>query len=203
VTAGGDWIAVIDAVTRPVAIQRSTGRSYVLTDRPNLWNAAVSPDGRWLAAGTYQGRGIDLWEVATGRINRQIWDAAVNSRCEFSPDGHWLAVTSSHEFRVFDTTDWNVVYSRFNTDAFYTTVPLAFTPDGQHLLMSENQIDLHLLRTGTWQQVATLRGPDTGVHGVARFSADGRWLVRTSGSEVHVWNFGKLRDELHRAGVNW
>ena len=69
----------------------------------------------------------------------------------WTPDGRWLAVTSSHEFRVFDTNDWSVVFSMFNTDAYYTTVPLAFTPDGQHLLMSENQIDLRLLQTGTWK----------------------------------------------------
>lgn len=203
ITTGGDWVAVVDAVTRPVAIQRSTGRSKILADRPNLWNAAVSPNGRWLAAGTYQGRSVDLWDVESGSMIRQIWDAAINSRCEFSPYGRWLAVTSSHEFRVFDTNDWSVVFSMFNTDAYYTTVPLAFTPDGQHLLMSDNQIDLRLLKTGTWKQVAMLRGPDTGVHGVARFSANGNWLVRTSGSEVHVWNIQQLQDELKQSQVNW
>lgn len=203
VTAGDDWIAVVDAVTRPVAIQRSTGRSKILADRPNLWNAAASPDGRWLAGGTYQGRGVDLWDIESEKIVRQVWDAAINSRCEFSPDGRWLAVTTSHEFRVFDTNDWSVVFSQYNTDAFYTTVPLAFTPDGQYLLMSDNQIDLHILRVGTWKKVATLRGPDTGVHGVAHFSADGHWLVRTSGSQVHVWNIGRLRLDLEQAGVDW
>ncbi len=203
VATGGDWLAVVDAVTRPVVIQRSTGRVFELEARPDLWYASVSPDGRWAVAGTYQGRGLDLWDVATGKIVREIWDVAINSRCEFSPDGRWLAVSSSHEFRVFDTKDWSVVFSRYSTDTYYTTAPLAFTPDGRHLLMSENQSDLELLATGTWTRVATLQGPDRGIHGQTRFSADGDWLVRTSGSEVHVWNIGALRAALQRVGADW
>ncbi len=203
ITAGGDWLAVVDAVTRPVVLQRSTGRVFELEARPDLWYASASPDGRWAVAGTYQGHGLDLWDVSTGKIVREIWNVAINSRCEFSPDGRWLAVSTSHEFRVFDTQDWSVVYSRFSTDAYYTTAPLAFTPDGQLLLMSENQSDLQLLATGTWTRVATLQGPDKGVLGQTRFSSDGRWLVRTSGAEVHVWNMGALRTELRHVGVDW
>lgn len=200
---GGDWLAVVDAVTRPVAIQRSSGRVVALEPRPNLWYASVSPDGHWVAAGTYQSRGLSVWDVESGKVSREFPEITFNSRCEFSPDGKWLAISSSHDFRVLSTSEWNVVFSRFSKDAYYTTGPFAFTPDGRNLLMSENQTELQLLATETWDRVATLTGPDEGVHGMARFSTDGHWLVRASGSEAHVWNIRALREELQASDLDW
>ncbi|HTL59255.1 MAG TPA: hypothetical protein VL361_26520, partial [Candidatus Limnocylindrales bacterium] len=56
-------------------------------------------------------------------------------------------------------------------------------------------------RTGSWQEVGTLRGHLLGVHGLA-FSADGRRLVTgSSGNETaKVWDLATMQEVLNLSG---
>jgi WD40 repeat protein len=78
---------------------------------------AVSPDGRYVAAGHYHGE-LFVWEVATGapvlrepfrRANGDadtLWQAKVLA---FSPDGDRLATTSSGRLQIVDVRTGRVV----------------------------------------------------------------------------------------------
>src|SRR5262249_30949677 len=39
-----------------------------LSGRPGLHHVALSPDGRWAAAGSWHGKGVRLWDAHTGRV---------------------------------------------------------------------------------------------------------------------------------------
>jgi Tol biopolymer transport system component len=63
---------------------------------PKSW----SPDGRYLIyAHVYPGRGSDLFALPIGQPGAQpmaLWQTpAASSQGEFSPDGHWVAITAN------------------------------------------------------------------------------------------------------------
>src|SRR5690606_23639985 len=55
---------------------------------------AVSPDGQWVATGSFSGTGVKIWEAAGGRLVKELPLAA--SAVAFSPDGKWLATTAGN-----------------------------------------------------------------------------------------------------------
>ncbi|HVK18685.1 MAG TPA: hypothetical protein VM533_17265 [Fimbriiglobus sp.] len=85
----------------------TTGRAVRDLTAPSIvWSLAVSPDGRWIAAGG-EGRQVTLWELASGKkletfesapphtLGDDVGDGWVNQLC-FGPDGRYLAAGTSY-----------------------------------------------------------------------------------------------------------
>jgi WD40 repeat protein len=70
---------------------------------------AVSPDGRWLAAGSQHG--TNIWDLETRKLTIML-DGAANFAV-FSKDGRWLATNPGAQFpgetlKVWDTKTWTL-----------------------------------------------------------------------------------------------
>jgi WD40 repeat protein len=80
-----------------------------------IWAVALSPDGRYAAAGGWN-RSADDWvyifDAATGKLIRRLGklDDAIN-HLTFSTDGRYLAATlnGGEGLRVWETTGWSLV----------------------------------------------------------------------------------------------
>jgi WD40 repeat protein len=99
-------LAVVESDSRDVhqsgVFHTDSGRLISSWSDESYWSdTAFSPDGRAMAI--QSGLGIQVREVATGRIRLQIpADRAVSS-CGFSPDGRLLAVaTRPHPIEIYD-----------------------------------------------------------------------------------------------------
>ena len=71
---------------------------------------AVSPDGRWLVAGSQHG--TNIWDLETRKLAR-VLDGAANLAV-FSKDGRWLATNPGAQFpgetlKIWDTKTWALV----------------------------------------------------------------------------------------------
>jgi hypothetical protein len=103
-----------------------------------IFATAVSPDGRWIAAGgwgdapgaTY----VYVFDTATGAVVARVGPFGFSNvihNLAFSPDGRWLAATSSTSvgLKVIDAQTWQIVAG----DAAYNgeSYGAAFAPDGR------------------------------------------------------------------------
>lgn len=150
---------------------------------------AFSPDGERLAAGGQ--KGIRVWNVRTGKLERELpADLAVMSMV-YSPDGKTLAAGVFNErVQLWDTKTWT---EKPSLKGHRTEVmAVAYTPDGK-TLASTGGIELRLWDAETGEPRRTLKS-GTVIRALA-FSPDGKTVACGGGDpkdgapgEVVLWD---------------
>jgi WD40 repeat protein len=173
----------------------ATGEEVVrmLHDFGAVVSVDVSPDGRWVASGGWDGT-ARVWEVATGgEVARMEHDSQWShggwvQAVAFSPDGRWVASGSRDStVRVWEVeTGWEI--ARVVHEGEVQAV--AFSPDGR-LVASGTWDGVSVWESATGQEVAWMPH-DHSVWTVA-FSPDGRLLASATGRDfgsgaVRVWD---------------
>ena len=174
---------------------------------------AFSPDGGYLAAGTFisnsgklDGFGtVTIWDVRTAQRVRTfpgencgIW------RLAWSPDGRHLAVAAGVHFisrgtaKVWDVTTGKLVYDlKGHTECVWG---VSFSPDGRRLVTCsgsrtgrppETNGELKLWDMDTGLELLGLTENKATVFDVA-FSPDGRWLgAGYADGKIRIWDLGR------------
>jgi eukaryotic-like serine/threonine-protein kinase len=122
------------------------------------YRAAMSRDGKLVAAIDETGAVVDVWNAASGALVTELRSRGGDfPRLAFSPDG-WLAITGGDELRVFDPHTWTQVltipgrvhglafdaHSRLVTGTATGDVAIWSLPGGarlQHLRPSGESVD--------------------------------------------------------------
>src|SRR4029077_14213233 len=119
---------------------------------------AFSPDGKWLAAGSY--RPVAIWDLATARPAKVLTNVlgAVND-ARFSPDGKLLAVAGGQpsakgDLRVYQTTDWKLCAILGGHQD--TVFSVAFSPDGKRLASASFDKAVKIWNLSSFQLERTL-----------------------------------------------
>jgi len=108
---------------------------------------AFSPDGKWVATGSYD-RTARVMEAATGKEVSRLAHQGRVFAVAFSPDGKWVATGSGdNTARVMDAATGKEV-SRLAHQGFVSAV--AFSPDGKWVA------------TGSWDKTARVMDAATG-----------------------------------------
>jgi WD40 repeat protein len=94
---------------------------------------AESPDGKWLAAGSYD-TDVRVWKIADAELVRLIDELKVSMfDMRFSPDGKSLAMAGADRtIYIWETGTWKL--SRKITGPPELIVALRFSQDGQRLV---------------------------------------------------------------------
>ena len=174
----------------------------VLGPTSNPKNPSISPDGRWVATGTFHGSGSRLWDASTGKRLRNI-DSGNAGTC-FSPDGRLLLIGSDREFRFYDTEKWEVVH-RVPTH-LPNDLPTGgvFSPDGKAVGISKYRSQVELLSTEGFVPIASLVAPETQLIHWMSFNADATKLaLGCENNTVQIWDLAVLRQHLGQLGLDW
>jgi WD40 repeat protein len=113
---------------------------------------AFSPDGRLLAAGSFDGtRGRTLvWDVRTGDRTR-VEVGVLGASLAFSPDGRPLAANGMEDPTEVREVRTGRVVARLRTGDSGRSV--AFSPDGELLAVGHYRGTARLVSTRTWKPV--------------------------------------------------
>jgi WD40 repeat protein/Tfp pilus assembly protein PilF len=180
-------------------------RRKLLIESPHLIYPAFSPDGRWLATGSWWGRGVKVWNVQTGKPAHDFdlggpeetaaWPA-------FSPDGKWLVTGTFAEYRFWEVGgSWQPRHSLPRKNAGKTSGWIVFSPDGKMLAVRHSMTEVRLVNPATSTEFARL--PTAG--SPYCFSPDGSQLVTSAGRDgsFQVWDLRLIRQQLKAIGLDW
>jgi WD40 repeat protein/transcriptional regulator with XRE-family HTH domain len=153
--------------------------------------AALSPDGRLLAAGTSQGP-VVIWDVSDPKAPKLL-DTLLGPKMSdelvtFSPDGQYLAVSSNdttvHMWNVSDPSAPTAMPTLTGEGGYVFNI--SFSPDGKLLAAPEvdNRVELWDLEDPLHpRRIAVLRGYTNYVYATA-FTPDGRTLAAASADKT-------------------
>jgi len=179
----GGWVLHADRPDAPLHLAAGT----------DLWNMAVSPDGRWLVTGRQNAGSIQLWDAATGEFQREL--PGEDASPQFSPDGKWLSV-GGKQGRLIQVETWQDGINLGNTGRF--------APDGKMLAIWTDTAALRLVDTATGRELARLEDPDFEIAHEILFTLDGSRLITLHHSKgMHLWDLRLLREELAQRGLDW
>lgn len=130
IVAGGTTVDIRDAASGKVVRSLKGGRETI---RKVAW----SPDGRFLATGTYRtGR---IWNAADGQLIRTLtghtgWISSV----AWSPNGRFLASGSTDDtVRIWDAVSWKLAHRL--THFPFSVTSVAWSPDGRFLAVGSSK----------------------------------------------------------------
>jgi WD40 repeat protein len=205
VSADGRTIAHSPRCGQVILYDRDDPHRKTLIESPRLRHVALSPDGRWLATGNWQGRGARVWDVRTGRRAAELdlrgpgqdgaaWPA-------FSPDGRWLVTGTFAEYCFWEVGSWQKKHGLPRGKAGKTTGWITFSPDGKMLALLHGVSEVRLVDPATGREFARL--PAAG--SPYCFSPDGSQLVTAAGRDgaFQVWDLRRIRRQLAEMGLDW
>jgi WD40 repeat protein len=178
-----------------------------LSGRQGLHDVALSADGRWAAAGSWQGKGVRLWDAHTGLVVKDWLMEFPSVNVAFSPDGRWLVTGTGQEYRFWHVGSWEADKAiPRHPDAGNVPGFMAFTPDGRLLAVTWTRRVIQLVDPQTGESLATLEPPDPGAGGICSlcFNGDGSTLVAATDNHcLQIWDLRKIRRQLRAMGLDW
>jgi WD40 repeat protein len=176
-------------------------------DHPDINSVALSPDGRWVAAGSRRSSEIKVWDRATGLLVAQLPDitaGTANAFVAFSPDGQGLVTGSQAGYRFWQAGSWRLARTIPRDRLEEVPGLIAFAPDGQSMAITPSPRSVQLIETATGRALANLSAPDPHeIRGLC-FSPDGSQLaVVTDDPAVQIWQLWQIRQHLAAMRIDW
>jgi WD40 repeat protein/serine/threonine protein kinase len=165
-------------------------RVYMFRHASASPSAALSPDGKLLAAGSFGGEEVRVWELAS---RRQVAPPISGHHVQFSPDGKWLAAASDDAVRLWEVATWHEAAALIGQQTRVSC--LAFAPDGKTLATGDWDGMLRLWDLAGKREIAKRRGHTSGVPSVAFAPLEGGRLASAGvDSTVKLWDAGSLQE---------
>ncbi|MGF1581010.1 MAG: c-type cytochrome domain-containing protein [Gemmataceae bacterium] len=166
---------------------------------------AFSPDGKYLASGSFQE--VNIWDIKTGTLRRKLEGFAHNVvAVTFSKDGKMLATgggapTADGEVKIFEVGSWNQVAELKNGHSD-TVYGLCFSPDNKHIVTGSADKFVKVFEIPSMKFVKSFEGHANHVLDVG-WTKDGKYLASAGADNaVKIWDYkkGEQRRTINAAG---
>ena len=205
----GEGSACLDRIGRNLATIRGQEAYVIALDQASqpvrlsghaeMTRIAISPDGQWVATGTWHGLGVVLWDAKTGRRVRDLFPQAASATVAFSPDGKWLVSGANDIYRFWQVGTWD---HRDIHGAFPYFI--AFSDDGETMAVSDSPSAVRLVNPNTGHTFAELEAQNPQIMSWLRFAPDGSRLAVACGTHViQLWDLRRIRKQLSTMGLDW
>jgi WD40 repeat protein len=187
-------------------------------------SVTFSPDGKWIASGTYYDKTVRVWEVTTGReISHMTHNEAVHS-VAFSPDGKSIVSGSGDENGtaiVWDASTGRKISELSREFLFKGGISsVVFSPDGQWVISvaqegpvmgnSSSKYPDHIVGiVYVWEAstgIEIARMPHDNIVNSIAVSHNGEWVVSGSNDRTaRVWEAAtgkEISRTTHESSVN-
>jgi hypothetical protein len=180
---------------------------WILGGQPEINAVALSPDGRWVAAGSFRSPEVKVWERDTGRSQTLMADSmpgSANACVAFSPDGQWLVTGGQDEYRFWQAGTWRLERTIRRERREEMPGLIAFAHDGRSMAITASQRTVRLVETATGGVLADLSAPESHViQGVSFGPDDNQLAVTTDDRAVQVWDLRAIRRHLASMRLDW
>jgi WD40 repeat protein len=162
--------------------------------------ARLSPDGALIAAGTYSGKWVHVWEVSRAELVASFEGRFGGMRfVDFSPDGSKLAFSNGDSMIYLWDVHTRGVPRKIPT-RHPTVAIVKFSPDGRLLASSGSDDVIRLWSTQDWAETGRLHG-HSNIPRAMTFSSDGRVLASgCSSGKIKLWNLSNQTELLTLSG---
>jgi WD40 repeat protein len=186
----GRWLASGSWDSTVCLWDAATGELCATLPHPDsVWGLAFGPDGTWLVTGCTLDTRLQIWDVATARVRKEIpLHGGTFYSLAISPDGTRVAASAlDPKSKKFSLNVYDIASreSIFPTDG----LPLAYSPDGHWLaILATDEKTILLLDARTHETVSRFSGHESAVF-KAVFSPDSRCLASCSRDHnVRLWH---------------
>jgi serine/threonine protein kinase/WD40 repeat protein len=202
----GGRIAVSDRAREQVLVLDLQGqaKTVALPGHEGIARVMISPDGRWIAAGTWGGPArVRVAAVANKQVVAELPVSGTKTWAGFSPDGKWLA-TCGDECRLWRVGTWQLAKIIPREPRLGLTNYAAFSPDGRILAIAYHSRVVRLVDASTGRELATLAAPNPVSTEQLCFNRAGSQLAVVCGNHViQVWDLRLIRQQLAAMGLDW
>lgn len=183
------WLVDLKNGSKPLRLAAPDGVAH----------CAISPDSRWLAAGTRNGRGVRIWALQekTAPVDLPIRGSA---KVAFSPDGKWFVTGDTEFYQFWETATWRLM-RRIPSQMGDTSGLMAFSPRMTALIIACRRAELKVLNPFTLEE---LSAPDFDRETPLCFDPHGRVMITTGQTGgLFFWNLDTVRSRLVPLGLDW
>jgi len=166
--------------------------------------AALSPDGRMLAAAAETNDLVRIWANPNAQIVKDLRASHISRLC-FSPDSKLLVTASTDKYTFWETSSWISNGSIPRQRAHIVKCGICFTQDGRMAAIPAPSADLiRLIDPVTLQEYATLESPLNAAITALCFSPDGTQLAASTHSRaLQLWDLRLIRSQLAKMKLDW